>query len=271
MPRCSIDRGRAIRCLVAGTALLLSPALVAAEALNLDAALRTSQDAVGRPIGDYTLRAGDGRTVRLSDFRGRPLLVNFVYTACTQVCPTTTKFLSRAVREAQSALGADAFSTVTIGFNPPADDPQAMRAFARRHDLALPRWEFLSPDVADVTPLTRDFGFVYTATTGGFDHLTQVTIVDANGRIFRQVYGESFELPMLVAPLKELVTGAPAPAQNIAALLERVRILCTVYDPLSGRYRLNYGLFIEIFAGLSILTSVAWYLTSEWRRRRRAA
>jgi len=121
-----------------------------------------------------------------------------------------------------------------------------------------------------VTPLTRDFGFTYVAATGGFDHLTQVTIVDANGRIFRQVYGESFELPMLIAPLKELVTGAPAPVQNLPALLERVRILCTVYDPLSGRYRLNYGLFIEIFAGLSILGSVAWYLTSEWRRRRAA-
>ncbi len=270
MPRCSIDCGRAIRCLAAGAALLLSPALLAAEALKLDDALRASQEAVGRPIGNYTLTAGDGRRMRLSDFRGKPLLVNFVYTGCTQVCPTTTKFLSHAVREAQSALGADAFSTVTIGFNPPADSPQAMRAFARQHDLALPRWEFLSPDGADVTPLTRDFGFTYVAATGGFDHLTQVTIVDANGRIFRQVYGESFELPMLIAPLKELVTGAPAPVQNLPALLERVRILCTVYDPLSGRYRLNYGLFIEIFAGLSILGSVAWYLTSEWRRRRAA-
>jgi protein SCO1/2 len=270
MPRCSIDRGRALRCLAAGAALLLSTTLVAAEALSLDAALRTSQETIGRPIGDHTLTAGDGRKVRLADFRGRPLLVTFVYTACTQVCPTTTKFLSRAVREAQSALGADAFSTVTIGFNPPADSPQAMRAFARQHDLALPRWEFLSPDIADVTPLTRDFGFVYAATTGGFDHLTQVTIVDANGRIFGQVYGESFELPMLIAPLRELVTGTPAPVQSLPALLERVRVLCTVYDPLSGRYRLNYGLFIEIFAGLSILGSVAWYLASEWRRRRAA-
>jgi protein SCO1/2 len=73
---------------------------------------------------------------------------------------------------------------------------------------------------------------------------------------------------MFVGPLKELVTGAPAPAQNLADLVERVRILCTVYDPLTGRYRLNYGLFIEILTGLSVLGGVVLYLTLEWRRQR---
>ena len=40
---------------------------------------------------------------------------------------------------------------------------------------------------------------------------------------------------MLVGPLKELVTGAPAPVQSLAGLLEQVRILCTVYDPRVGQ------------------------------------
>jgi protein SCO1/2 len=244
---------------------------IAEEPLSAEEALRTSQAAVGRRIGDYTLTAQDGTRVRLADFRGKPLLVNFVYTGCTQVCPTTTKFLSRAVREAQAALGANAFSTLTIGFNPPADSPQAMRAFARGFDIDLPRWQFVSPQIVDVDALTHDFGFSFVARAGGFDHLTQVTMVDANGRVFRQIYGESFELPMLIEPLKALVTGAPAPTGTFSALLERARVLCTVYDPRAGRYRLNYGLFIEIFAGVTILGGVAWYLSSEWRRARRSA
>ena len=89
------------------------------------------------------------------------------------------------------------------------------------------------------------------------------------GRVVRQVYGESFELPMLVGPLRDLATGAPARAQNLADIVERVRILCTIYDPRAGRYRLDYGLFIEIFAGLSMLGATAWYLAAEWRRHRR--
>jgi len=224
---------------------------------------------IGQTIGDHTLTDTDGKQARLADYRGKPLLVNFVYTGCTQVCPTTIRFLGKALREAQSTLGTESFNAVTIGFNLPFDSPQAMRTFARKHGADLPHWMFLSPAAGDVASLARDFGFVYAPTSSGFDHLTQVTIVDANGRVFRQVYGESFELPMLVAPLRELLTGAPAPQQNLSALIDRVRILCTVYDPLTGRYRLNYALFIEIFAGLSILGGIAYYLTHEWRKQRR--
>ena len=86
----------------------------------------------------------------------------------------------------------------------------------------------------------------------------------------RRIYGDAFELPMFVAPIKDLVTGGTVPEQTLADLVERVRILCTVYDPRTGRYRLNYGLFIEIAAGLTILGATAWYLTSEWRRQRDA-
>jgi protein SCO1 len=260
-----------IRGLAAVAAWLFVPLLPAAQPLNLDRALQTSQAVVGQPIGEYTLTSGDGKRLRLADYRGKPLLVNFVYTGCTQVCPTATRFLASAMREAQRVLGPDAFNAATIGFNLPFDSPEAMRNFARTHGIDLAHWDFLSPDAADVPALTRDFGFVYAPTASGFDHLTQVTIVDANGRVFRQLYGESFELPMLVGPLRELITGAPAPTQNLSALIDRVRILCTVYDPLSGKYRLNYGLFIEIFAGLSVLGGVAYYLSSEWRRQRRTA
>ena len=247
--------------------MLASPPL-AAEPLDLDRALKTSQAAIGQTIGDYTLTDTDGKQVRLAEYRGKPLLVNFVYTGCTQVCPTTVRFLAKALREAQNALGTDSFNTVTIGFNLPFDSPQAMRTFAKRHGADLPHWAFLSPAAGDVAGLVRDFGFVYVPTPSGFDHLTQLTIVDANGRVFRQIYGESFELPMLVAPLKELLIGTPAPQQSLAAITDRVRILCTVYDPFTGRYRLNYALFIEIFAGLSILGGIAYYLAHEWRRQR---
>ena len=198
----------------------------------------------------------------------RQLLVSFVYTGCTQVCPATTQFLGRAVVEAQRALGRDAFNVVTVGFNLPFDSPTAMSEFRKRQGVDLPHWEFLAADAQAVDGLARDVGFVWVPTGAGFDHLTQVTIVDPAGVVFRQVYGESFELPMLIGPLKELTTGAPAPVQNLSGLLERVRILCTVYDPRAGKYRLNYGLFIELFAGLSVLGAIAFYLAREWRRQR---
>ncbi|MEP7180759.1 MAG: SCO family protein [Betaproteobacteria bacterium] len=252
--------------LVAGA--LFAQALPAGTALDSREALKVSQATVGRSLGDWTLQDRDGRQVRLAEYRGKPLVVQFIYTGCFQVCPTTTKFLGRAVDEAQRALGADAFRVVTVGFNLPFDTPAAMREFRQKQGIDAANWEFLAGDAATIDGLARDVGFVWTPTAAGFDHLTQATIVDRDGRVFRQLYGESFELPMFVGPLKELVTGAPAPAQDLAGLFDRVRILCTVYDPRAGKYRLNYGLFIEIAVGLTVLGAVAFYLTGEWRRHR---
>lgn len=253
---------------------LLSLALagLAGSALALDAtsALRQSQAAIGRPVGDFELTQSDGTRMRLSDFRGTPLVVSFVYTGCGQVCPTATRFLDRAVGEAERALGRDAFNVATIGFNVPLDNPEAMRNFARQQGIARAQWKFMTPDVNSVDALTAAFGFVYTTVAGGFDHVTQVTVVDAQGRIARQIYGDALEPRMLVTALRDVAAGTPAPVSNMSELIERVRILCTVYDPLTGRYRLDYALFIELFAGLTVLGATAHYLVREWRRQRHA-
>lgn len=233
------------------------------------AALAFSQSVLGKTIGDYAFTDRAGRTVRLSRYRGKPLLVSFVYTACSQVCPTTTRFLAKAVKVAQDGLGADSFAIITVGFNVPFDTPESMKTFAGQQGIDFPNWEFLSPDPATVERLTKNFGFTYYATPKGFDHITQVTIVDGDGKVYRQIYGDVFEVPMLVAPLKDLVTGAPTPARDIAGVLEKVRLFCTVYDPASGRYRLNYALFIEIFAGLTVVLGTGCFLLAEWRRNRK--
>ncbi|MCC6196591.1 MAG: SCO family protein [Burkholderiales bacterium] len=250
--------------------LLLAQELPAGTTFDPRAALERSQAAVGNTLGDYTLTGIDGGPVRLASYRGKPLIVSFVYTGCFQVCPTTTRFLERAVIEAQRAVGPGTFSVITVGFNLPFDSPAAMRDFQTRHGISTPGWRFLAADRATVDNLARDVGFAWIAAASGFDHVTQATIVDANGRVVRQVYGDAFELPMFVAPIKDLVAGEAVPAQTLADLVEKVRILCTVYDPRTGRYRLDYALFIEIAAGLTILGATAWYLASEWRRQRRA-
>jgi protein SCO1/2 len=116
----------------------LLAALVASTALGFDEkqALRASQAAIGRQLADYRFRDSSEREVRLSQLRGQPLVVNFIYTGCFQVCPTTTKALALAVTEAERTLGPGKFRVATIGFNQPFDTPQAMRQFARQQGLS---------------------------------------------------------------------------------------------------------------------------------------
>lgn len=257
--------------LVFGVFLGSAQARAESEVATLEpsAAVQRSQRAIGTAVGDHAFRAADGTPARLADLRGRPVLVSFVYTGCSQVCPTTTRFLARAVAEADRMLGPGRFAVATIGFNYPFDTPEAMRAFARQQGIDRRDWHFLSPGEGTVDAVTRELGFSYAAAAGGFDHLTQVTILDAQGRVAAQVYGEDFEVPMLVDPLKALLTDAPLPEITVENIVERVRLLCTVYDPRTGRYRLDYRIVLEILTGTSIVLAVLGFLFREWLRHRR--
>lgn len=248
----------------------IGPARGAAEAPDNAAAIDLSQSVIGSRVADYAFTDSRGRARRLAEYRGKPLLVNFVYTGCSQVCPITVRFLDKAIAEARLALGRDSFAVATIGFNQPFDTPQAMHAFAAQHGIADPQWDFLSPAPGTVDALTRGFGFTWYATPKGFDHVTQVTMLDGDGRIYRQIYGENFEVPMLIEPLKQLVTGTPVPAGDWRALVEKVRLFCTVYDRSSGRYRLDYSLFVGILVGVTVLGAGTASLLREWRGQRRA-
>jgi protein SCO1/2 len=244
---------------------------LALTTLDEQAALQRSQAAIGKPVGDHVLLDRRQRPTPLARYRGKPLLVNFIYTACFQVCPTTTRNLQKAVENTAGMLGPDRFNIVSIGFNQPFDSPQAMTSFATQHGIHLPNWEFLSPAPAIVDELAQNFGFSYVATTAGFDHLNQVTIVDAEGRIVRQVYGEKFTAADLAEPLKAMIAGAPIPPQTntLAEIVDRVRILCSVYDPVTGRYRTNYALYFEIAGFLSFTLFLAWLAWSFFIRDRR--
>lgn len=246
---------------------LLLPAASVANAPDERAALRLSQSVIGDSVADFRFRTSRGEEVRLSQLRGKPVVVSFIYTGCFQACPVTTRFLAQAVDKARKALGADQFVVVSIGFNQPFDSPEAMAAFARQAGIDHPNWLFLSPDAGAAEALTRALGFTYYATPKGFDHIAQVTVLDEEGVIYRQVYGENFELPMLVGPLKELLSGQAVRDGGLDGLWRKVKLFCTVYDPNTGGYRLNYSLFFEIFAGATFVLGVAWFLALERRRR----
>lgn len=239
--------------------------------LDEKAAFQLSQAAIGKPVEDFVLIDREGQPVPLSRYRGKPLLVNFIYTACFQVCPTTTRNLQKAVQDTVGLMGAERFNMISIGFNQPFDSPAALKDFARQYGIHQPNWEFLSPAAAIVPDLARNFGFSFVATAAGFDHLNQVTLVDADGRIVRQIYGEKFTAADLDEPLKAMIAGSPIPAGSttLQEIIERVRIICSVYDPLTGRYRTNYSLYFQI-AGFATFVAFMIYLSINfWRNRRR--
>ena len=239
-------------------------------AYDADEAIETSQAAIGRNLEDFLLYDRQGRPVQLSQYRGRPVLVSMIFTSCHHVCPAITRHLATAVDAAREALGEDSFQVLTIGFDTAVDTPDAMRVFADRQDVDDPDWAFLSGSAETMGQLVNNVGFVYFPSPRGFDHINQVTVIDREGVVYRQVYGAAFDLPWLVEPLKELVYNRPQPGAHLGAgLLNRIKLFCTVYDPNTGRYTFDYSLFVGIGVGAVIVLSLVIWLLMEFSPGRR--
>lgn len=234
-------------------------------------AIRLAEGAVGRVVPDFELRDRNGKPVRLGNYRGKPLLVSFIYTGCFEICPTQTRTLYEAVKGLDNMLGENQFNVISIGFNQPFDDPQAMRAFASQHLIKHRNWEFLSPRPNDVEALTRAFGFSWVATPAGFDHVLGVTVVDTEGRIHSQVLGDVVSAERLGTPLRRLLLYEQPQIvfSTVNHLVERVRILCTVYDARTGEYRYDWKLILQMASGLLFFLTMFVWLFGEWRRQRR--
>lgn len=254
--------------ILAGTA----PTAGATATTRLDekAALETSQRAIGRLVGDHRFVDSHGRSVSLTDYRGRPLVISLIYTSCYHTCPLIVQSVDRAVGMAADAVGSDSFAVVTIGFDSQADTPDRMRAYVGAQGIHRPNWDFLSTDPLTMSRVAEDLGFQFVASPRGFDHLAQVSVLDGSGRVYRQVYGDEFPPRMLADPVKDLVLGRRSSLTTLAGLFDRVRLICTVYDPTQNRYRFSYAIFIGLAIGLLSFSATGAVLVKAWLGARRS-
>lgn len=238
-----------------------------APVFDYDLALATSQAAIGSEVGDYRFVDTDGEVVTLGQLRGKPLVLSMVYTSCYQICPMTTRHLSKIVQKARAALGDDSFTVVVVGFDTAVDTTDAMRYFGAKQGVSDQNWKLLSTDSQTIKGLSQDLGFLYYPSSNGFDHLIQATIIDAGGRVYRQVYGQVFDTPLLVDPLIELVLGREAPEQPLLAnLVSKIKLFCTTYDPVRDGYYFDYSLFLGMLIGATIILFAGTVVVRGWHR-----
>jgi protein SCO1/2 len=107
-------------------------------------------------IPDLTLVRMDGRKVALRDELApdTPVMMNFIFTTCTTICPV----MSATFSQVQEGLGEgrERVRMVSISIDPEQDTPLRLRDYARRHD-AGPQWHFLTGSVEQINAVQRAF------------------------------------------------------------------------------------------------------------------
>ena len=254
----------------AALAWLLALVGSAAGDESLSSTIARSQGAIGQSLPDLALTGADGGRIMLARFRGKPLLVSLVYTGCADLCPLVIENLAAANGAAEATFGRGSFNILTVGFDAKRDTPDRMRSFARQHHAGGENWLFAAADASTIDRLASAVGFDFAASAGGFDHPAQVTVVDKEGRVYSQIYGGSFAIPAVVEPLKSLIYGGSRPVFSLAGLADRIKLVCTVYDPRTGRYYFDYSIILSAFIGASFLALALHFLIRELRKSMRA-
>ncbi len=159
------------------------------------------------PAPDFTLVNQDGVGVALHQFRGRLVILTFIYTHCPDVCPLTTAKLV-AVQNDLKKRGwfGPKVVLLTMTFDPRRDTPAVMKAYAAKFKVDHSAWHFLSGDPAAVMRVVRTYRVpVRPSAKGGFiDHGLPTLVIDQQGHILGY-YNPDFRPQDVVRDLTHLL------------------------------------------------------------------
>ncbi|MDP9384068.1 MAG: SCO family protein [Actinomycetota bacterium] len=128
----------------------------------------------GIPPADFSLRDQDGARTSLAAYRGRPVVVTFLYSTCEDTCPTQVQ----AIRGALDDLGADV-PVLAISVDPANDTPQRARRFVLEQRMTG-RMRFLLGSRSELAPVWKAYAIA--PQREELEHSAYVLLIDGEGR-----------------------------------------------------------------------------------------
>jgi protein SCO1 len=167
----------------------------------------------GDAVPDFKLRNQSGRTIHLSQFRGKILLMTFIYTRCP--LPDFCVRMSRNFAKIDSALAADRklygkTHLLSVSFDPDYDTPAVLRSYGgaytgRFTKETFTHWDFAVTSKEQLPALTK---FFVVGTTPEKDktisHSLSTVIVDPEGKIYRWYPTNDWDPNQVLSEVKEL-------------------------------------------------------------------
>jgi protein SCO1/2 len=178
----------------------------AANALAQDTAMRGKEAyrEIGETLPGFTLLDQEGRTVSPGRFRGKRIVLNFIFTRCpiATMCPAATLRMSQLQKAAREA-GVKEFELVSVSMDPKYDTPGVLREYAEVRGLDTTNWSFLTgPDTA-VRHLLAQLGVIREFEGDTIKHTLATVLIDEQGRIIHRVDGSVWQVEDFVRRLKK--------------------------------------------------------------------
>lgn len=157
--------------------------------------------APGEQAPDFDMVNQSGKHVTLSRYRGKALILTFIYTRCpfADYCPRVNAGFAEIDKEMRADAGLYAKThLLSISFDPAHDTPRVLREFGLKSVPGgkatwFEHWEFVVPLAAQLPRVANFFGLDYREDGGLITHSLSTAVIGPDGRIFKWYHGSEWK------------------------------------------------------------------------------
>ena len=165
-------------------------------------------EVVHRPAPDFALHDATGAEVRLSDYRGKVVVLWFIYTNCPDICPLHSAKIAAIQEMANATPMREAVHFIAITTDPERDTPVVLDAYLDSHGLDTANTVLLTsgPDEPAATrQIARRYGLKFTLRANDYQlHAAVTHLIDKSGSLRARYHGLKFDPTTFVVHLNAL-------------------------------------------------------------------
>ena len=162
---------------------------------------------LGQTCPNFSLTDQTGKSVELRSFKGKVVVVTFLYTSCPypEKCPMLAATLKK-LRDTLTQVTElrDRFQLLSITLDPKRDTPEALRAYAHGMDANTDNWTFLTGKPGVITKVAALFGMVYYTDKGVIDHNIRTGVLDSQQKLRVMLSGNEWKPGELASRIRDL-------------------------------------------------------------------
>ena len=165
----------------------------------------------GDEVPNFTLRNQDNREIRINNYRGKTLLLTFIYTRCP--VPEYCTLMSDNFAQIERALGQDPqvyaqTHLLSISIDPAYDTPEVLRSYGAAHTERYEKetfahWEFAGGTSEQVKDIAQFFGLTYFPDKDQIIHALRTIIVSPEGKVAKVYTGNDWKPEEVLEEMKK--------------------------------------------------------------------
>jgi protein SCO1/2 len=160
----------------------------------------------GDSVPDFKMVNQSGQAIRLDQFRGKPLLLTFIYTRCPvpDFCLLMSNNFSEVLKQLQNRPAAFAKAQLlSISIDPDYDTPAVLHSYGERYvgktDPSFEHWQFASGSAEQVRKVANFFGLSYNDKQGQIVHTLQTVLIGPDGKVVKVYTGNQWKPAQVAA------------------------------------------------------------------------